>query len=151
MVRKLGLTKRSKEDFYTHLRNASPEINLCRDIAEFYKHLELRRPDATIFAVGVSVAHAVALAPATFVYTPSALEVKSAPLSAAPEEETAATSEPTPDAVAIEAEDSEVTSAKTSRSLTVRIRLRDGRKRVAAEVVEKAIKDWDGLLTSGNL
>lgn len=57
-------------------------------------------------------------------------------------------SEPPPDAAAIDVDEVE----KPSRSLSVKIRLRNTTtKRAAAEVIEKAINDWEGLFKSGGL
>jgi len=151
VVFRLGLTKRSKGDFQKYLRKVSPEIHLCRDIAEFYKHLELSRSDTTIDTDGVSVAYAVALAPVNFVFTTAPLNVEKVPFLSPPENNSAAHPDLEPDVAAIEVDENETPSAKPSRTLTVKIRLRDENKRPAAEVVEKAIIDWDMLLKSGGL
>lgn len=115
-------------DFNTNLRARSQAINLCQDIAEFYKHTELtRRRPATVIGAGVSapIAHAVTLLPPVF---------------------TLGDGGEVPPPEAIEAEEPD------TRTLSVKIRLVDGSKLAATDVVRTAIADWRRLLaTPGSL
>lgn len=146
-----GLTsKTDRGTFNAHLRKVSPEIHICRDIAEFYKHLELTRSAASIDSDGVSVGFGSNLGLAS--YSERGGDIVDTKVPFAPLSDTPATpSVPAPEVTDMDAEEVEVSASTPSRWVSVKIRLCDGSKRSAVEVVEKAIHDWERLLKSGGL